>query len=312
MKIGELIKERYFIKVVPQRGEIVHRFEVTRQHIVGALCAFAILATGALGAGAFQVYRAHDQVARLQTLTAKQREQLQRIDKQTATIRTQLQHVQRQNQQIQQLIGAKPTKTSDRPAAPRHVALRNGLINLVARHVEMLSAATAETAQESNVLRRLTLHVLNVRHLQELSRARLMASIPSLDPVDGAAIVGCFCYRTSPDAEFHPGVDLAADYGETVHAAAAGVVASAGWDGGYGMKVDVDHGNGYHTWYAHLSHIDVSVGQHVYKGEAIALVGSTGFSTGPHLHYQVMLNGSPVDPTPYLNGIPPKVLASLP
>ncbi|MGZ3508795.1 MAG: M23 family metallopeptidase [Vulcanimicrobiaceae bacterium] len=311
MKIGELIKERYFIKVVPQRGEIVHRFEVTRQHIIGALIALAIVVMGSLGIGAFQLYRAHDQVAELQTLTAKQRQQLQTIDKQTATIRTQLQHVQRQNQQIQQLIGAKPTKTSARPAT-RHVALRNGLVNLVARRVEMLSAATAATAQESNALRRLTMHVLNVRHLQELSRARMLALIPSIDPVDGAAIVGCFCYRTSPDTEFHPGVDLAADYGQTVHATAAGTVASAGWDGGYGLKVDVDHGNGYHTWYAHLSHIGVSVGERVYKGETIALVGSTGFSTGPHLHYQVMLNGSPVDPTPYLNGVPPKVLATLP
>jgi murein DD-endopeptidase MepM/ murein hydrolase activator NlpD len=145
-----------------------------------------------------------------------------------------------------------------------------------------------------------------------LTRARMLAEIPSIDPVDGAAVVGCFCYRTSPDTEFHPGVDLGADYGETVRAAAAGTVASADWDGGYGMKVDIDHGNGYHTWYAHLSRIDVKVGQYVRKGENIALVGSTGFSTGPHLHYQVMLNGKAIDPTPYLTGVPSQVLASLP
>jgi murein DD-endopeptidase MepM/ murein hydrolase activator NlpD len=130
--------------------------------------------------------------------------------------------------------------------------------------------------------------------------------------VTGAEVVGCFCYRTSPDTEFHEGVDLGADYGEAVHASAAGTVASADWDGGYGLKIDIDHGNGYHTWYAHLSKTEVHAGQYVHKGEEIGLVGSTGFSTGPHLHYQIMLNGTAVDPDPYLNGVPAKVLASLP
>ncbi|HLI96988.1 MAG TPA: M23 family metallopeptidase, partial [Candidatus Baltobacteraceae bacterium] len=105
---------------------------------------------------------------------------------------------------------------------------------------------------------------------------------------------------------------LGADYGDVVRAAAAGTVVSADWDGGYGEKIDIDHGNGYHTWYAHLSKIEVQDGQFVHKGEEIGLVGSTGYSTGPHLHYQVMLNGQAVDPTPYLDGVPAKVLASLP
>ncbi|HEY8296846.1 MAG TPA: M23 family metallopeptidase [Candidatus Baltobacteraceae bacterium] len=312
MKIA--IKERYFIKVVPQRGETVHRFEVTRRHIIGAAMVLAVLVAGSLGFGALQIVRAHAQVAQLQTLTSKQGDQLRTIDHQTTSIRSQLQKVQKQNQEIRQLIGAKPTKTSDRRTRGRRVAMHGNrpLVSLVARHVEMLSAASAQTVEESNVLRRLTMHVLNIRHLQSLTRARLIASIPSIDPVEGAPIVGCFCYRTSPDVEFHPGVDLAANYGDTVHAAAAGTVVSAGWDGGYGKKVDIDHGNGYHTWYAHLSQIDVHVGQSVYKNQSIALVGSTGFSTGPHLHYQVMLDGKAVDPAPYLNGVPSKVLASLP
>jgi len=96
-----------------------------------------------------------------------------------------------------------------------------------------------------------------------------------------------------------------------VRAAAAGVVAAAGWDGGYGIKVDIDHEDGYHTWYAHLSKTLVAPGDHVLKGQPIALVGSTGFSTGPHLHYQIMLNGTAVNPEPYLDGVPQNVLASL-
>lgn len=291
------IKDRYFIKIVPQRGDTVHRFELTRHHIVMACAVLAAVIVGSLALGGIQLWRAHAQVAALQNITAQQKQQLQTFDAKTAAIRKQLQKVQRQNLEIQQLIGVHPktVKTSE-----------------VRHNIDALAAATANSASESDLLRRLTMHVLNVRHIQELARARALAAIPSIDPVDGAAIVGCFCYRSYPDSEFHPGVDLGADYGDPVRAAAAGTVASADWDGGYGLKVDIDHGNGYHTWYAHLSKTEVHAGQYVHKGEEIGLVGSTGFSTGPHLHYQVMLNGTAVDPSPYLNGVPAKVLASLP
>ena len=291
------LKDRYFIKIVPQRGDMVHRFEVTRRHIVTASIVLAALVLGSLAFGALQLWHAHAQVTALQDLTAQQKEQLQTIDQKTAIIRKQLQKVQRQNLEIQQLIGVHPK--TEKTSEVRH-------------NIDALAAATASTAAESNMLRKLTMHVLNVRHIQELARARALAAIPSIDPVTGAEVVGCYCYRTSPDTEFHPGVDLGADYGDVVHASAAGTVASADWDGGYGLKIDIDHGNGYHTWYAHLSKTEVHAGEYVHKGEEIGLVGSTGFSTGPHLHYQVMLNGTAVDPDPYLNGVPPKVLASLP
>ncbi len=306
------IKERYFIKIVPQRGDVVHRFEITRKHIVTGSIALAITLFVVLSAAGFQVFRVHAQQAALQS----QHEQLQTIDKKASAIRSQLQQVQRENQEIQQLIGvgskARPRaggvqKTSWIPES----GVKTGVVQL-ARHVDLLAQASDETSRQADALRRLTLHVLNVRHLEELTRARLLAAIPSIDPVDGAAIVGCFCYRSAPNAEFHPGVDLGANYGDSVHATAAGTIASAGWDGGFGLKVDIDHANGYHTWYAHLSRIDVSAGEYVHKGEFIGLVGDTGFSTGAHLHYQVMLNGTAVDPAPYLNGIPAKVFASLP
>ena len=306
------IKERYFIKIVPQRGDVVHRFEVTRKHIVSASIVFAVALLIFGGAAGFQIFRVHAQQAALQS----QREQLQNLDKKATAIRSQLQQVQRQNQEIQQLIGVggktRPhsggmQKTSWVPEGRGRAGVAQ-----VASHVDALAQASDQTLRQAETLRRLTMRVLNMRHLESLARARLVAEIPSIDPVDGAPIVGCFCYRSAPDVEFHPGVDLGADYGEPVHAAAAGTVASADWDGGFGMKIDIDHGNGYHTWYAHLSRFDVSAGQYVHKGELIGEVGDTGFSTGPHLHYQVMLNGTPIDPSPYLNGVPAKVLASLP
>ncbi len=291
------LKERYFIKIVPQRGEIVHRFEITRRHIVIAVSVLAAALFGTLGFGVWQVWHAHAQLAQLQSLTDQQREQLDAINQKATQIRSELQHVQRQNQEIQQLIGVSPKR--QKTAEVRH-------------NIDALAIEASNVTAESNSLRTLTMHVLNVRHLQELARAKALAAIPSIDPVDGAQVVGCFCYRSAPDTEFHPGVDLGADYGDVVRAAAAGTVVSADWDGGYGEKIDIDHGNGYHTWYAHLSKIEVQDGQFVHKGEEIGLVGSTGYSTGPHLHYQVMLNGQPVDPAPYLDGVPAKVLASLP
>ena len=86
----------------------------------------------------------------------------------------------------------------------------------------------------------------------------------------------------------------------------------AGWAGDYGIKVDIDHGNGFHTWYCHLSRLAVSAGQHVAKGEPIAAVGSTGESTGPHLHYQVMHDNVAIDPLPFLHGVPASIMATLP
>jgi murein DD-endopeptidase MepM/ murein hydrolase activator NlpD len=174
-----------------------------------------------------------------------------------------------------------------------------------------LVRASKRRLSDSPTFNRLARRVLNLRRLALLARQRMIAALPSLNPVDGS-ISAAYGWRVSPWPEFHRGLDLAANYGTPVHAAADGVVRSAGWDGGFGNKVDVDHENGYHTWYAHLSRFAVSPGEHVRKGETIAYVGATGEATGPHLHYQVMLGGQAIDPYPYLNGIPAKVLATLP
>mgnify|MGYP001158989567 CR=1 FL=1 len=98
----------------------------------------------------------------------------------------------------------------------------------------------------------------------------------------------------------HNGLDLAAPIGTPVLAAHDGVVVRAGWYGGYGYAVDIDHGNGIMTRYGHNSAVLVSVGEYVRAGQQIAKMGSTGYSTGPHLHFEIHVNGSPVDPIPFL------------
>jgi murein DD-endopeptidase MepM/ murein hydrolase activator NlpD len=98
----------------------------------------------------------------------------------------------------------------------------------------------------------------------------------------------------------HPGIDLHASYGDPIHACRAGTIVSAGWMGGYGNATVIDHGGGMATLYGHQSQIVVSAGQHVNAGDVIGYIGSTGFSTGPHLHFEVRINGNTVDPAPYL------------
>jgi murein DD-endopeptidase MepM/ murein hydrolase activator NlpD len=123
-------------------------------------------------------------------------------------------------------------------------------------------------------------------------------------PVTGV-ITSPFGWRHNPFGgsrpEFHQGLDIGANMGTTVTAAASGTILSAGWYGGYGNYILIDHGGGMSTGYGHLSRIFVSNGQQVQRGQAIGAVGSTGASTGPHLHFEVRITGKPVDPTAYLH-----------
>ncbi|TET15076.1 MAG: hypothetical protein E3J77_02920 [Actinobacteria bacterium] len=118
-----------------------------------------------------------------------------------------------------------------------------------------------------------------------------------------ARIISGFGYRIHPIfgvRRFHLGIDLAAPYGTLVKAADGGQVIQAGYFGGYGNSVMLYHGGGFATWYAHLSSINVSIGQFVQRGQVIGLIGSTGWTTGPHLHFEVRINGAPQNPRAYL------------
>ena len=128
------------------------------------------------------------------------------------------------------------------------------------------------------------------------------AETPNIWPVAGP-ISSYYGYRTSPGgigSTFHEGVDIAGDYGAPISATAAGTVTQAGWVGGYGYLVEVKHADGIVTRYGHNSAVLVYEGQHVDQGSMIALMGSTGNSTGPHCHYEVRIHGEAVDPMYFL------------
>lgn len=138
-----------------------------------------------------------------------------------------------------------------------------------------------------------------------LTMAMARAAIPSQMPVAARALTSAFGMRNHPvlgRRRAHLGIDLAAAYGSPIVATSDGEVSWADWAGGYGLAVAVDHGGGFQTRYGHMSRLNVVPGQHVRKGEIIGFVGSTGLSTGPHLHYEVRVNGQPVNPMPLLGG----------
>ena len=127
---------------------------------------------------------------------------------------------------------------------------------------------------------------------------------PSLWPVEGVITSG-FGWRTHPitgETLYHEGLDIADDYGNPVKATATGTVMMSSYVTGYGNLVEINHNNGITTRYGHNSLLLVSVGQKVHIGDIIALVGSTGTSTGPHVHYEIRINGTPIDPSLFMMG----------
>ncbi|MGE5543161.1 MAG: M23 family metallopeptidase, partial [Bacillota bacterium] len=135
-----------------------------------------------------------------------------------------------------------------------------------------------------------------------VSTIAFLRAKPSILPTLGS-ITSTFGYRRSPVSrrnEFHEGIDIGAPYGAPIKASGDGVVAFSGYRGGLGRTVIIDHDYGIRSWYGHCYKLLVRQGEKVTRGQVIAYVGSTGVSTGPHLHYQVTVEGKHVDPKEFL------------
>ncbi|MDT8279710.1 MAG: M23 family metallopeptidase [Erythrobacter sp.] len=128
-------------------------------------------------------------------------------------------------------------------------------------------------------------------------------SVPSRMPLEGAQLTSNYGMRTHPvlgGRRNHTGIDLAAPTGTPIYATADGVIGRADWYSSYGLYISINHGASMETRYAHLSRLAVAAGDNVKKGDLIGYVGSTGRSTGPHLHYEVRVDGLAVNPIPYM------------
>ena len=190
-----------------------------------------------------------------------------------------------------------------------------GLISDLGLNMSQLEAATpkshvggpyipvrAPAANANDFDKQLYRVALSRAHVDKLNRT--LAMVPYRKPVVGEIELSSgFGVRNDPFVgrpAMHTGLDFRASTGDPARATADGRVINAGWSGGYGRMVEIDHGNGLATRYGHLSKIDVKVGQVVKTGEVIGEVGSTGRSTGPHLHYETRINGEAVDPQRFL------------
>ncbi len=148
----------------------------------------------------------------------------------------------------------------------------------------------------------------NTEYLSDLEAKLLQQSVlkdtlPNSSPVEAAFNSSSYGWRIDPfngEKAFHEGLDFTAAAGTPIYAAAGGIVSTAEQTPDYGKIVKIDHGSGLETRYAHASRLTVKVGERVEKGQKVAEVGSTGRSTGPHLHYEIRLNGNPLDPRKYL------------
>ena len=299
-------EKRYKIQFIDSEADVTRTVRLSlcslRVLAVGAGAAVALLTVGAV----LSIYTLMNgemhasETAQLREANRIQQEQILQVSKKASALQQDLDSLRRAEDGLRAIVGAPPA-AADETVQEGMVAPTGG---------EQHTPTTAdlfealEMIEERLSTRRSSIDLLAETMRREFPGAASYASdsaphtTPSIWPAAG--------YVSSPyglrfdGTEFHQGIDIAADMGTPIVATADGVVTAAGWNGGYGNMVDVDHGGGIVTRYGHASAVAVTVGQQVRRGEVIAYVGSTGRSTGPHVHYEVRVNGAPVNPAGYL------------
>jgi len=212
------------------------------------------------------------------------------------TLRAKYQNLQRENDQKQEQLASLQLMASE---VSMSLGLRRKLEGAddIAEEGPLVPSYK-ESIEEYNFLKSASFSRVN--HLY--ARAWQKNVVPSIWPVNGR-ILSRFGEREDPfsgEGAIHAGVDISALTGTPVHAAADGIVYHAEYAGAYGRLVIIDHGNGMRTYYAHLSRFEVVPGQEIRRGEVLGLSGQSGRVTAPHVHFEIRLGGSPINPHPYL------------
>jgi murein DD-endopeptidase MepM/ murein hydrolase activator NlpD len=291
---------------IPHENSNVRSLRTTRRTVVGALCvAFGVLAL-ALGAGAWFASGGGPGAS---PALARENERL----------RTELSSLQGKTdelgQQLENLLGREEELrlVADLPAVPVEVQAVGvggpGHPSLdpieIAGDRELSNRVTEISSSLDMLLRRSELVASSMEDVREsiaAKKARFNAT-PSIWPASGFLSSTFSLHRRHPifhDLRPHYGIDISARRGSPIVATAAGTVIKAEWVNGHGNYVEIDHGNGIRTTYSHASRLLVKAGQRVERGTSVALVGSTGFSVAPHVHYEVHENGRPIDPLKYI------------
>lgn len=292
-------KREYTLMFVPHHGKSAFSLRIPIKALKITAAALGILMV--LSLGTFIHYRHTVNVAnsekaeleRLREVNASQNKQIEQLAKATAVLQEDIGRLNKLDAEIRRLVNS-----DEQPAASRSGTVRSTpqggqggpvvkpqageLTNLVK---ELQATAKAREQSLSNL--RDTLVERNAR----------IAATPTIWPTYGD-VTSRYGWRWGSD--WHPGIDIANDYGTPIVATADGTVTFSGWYSGYGKMIQIDHHNSIVTVYAHNSENLVDVGQAIKKGDIIAYMGSTGYSTGPHCHYEVRVNGSTVNPANFL------------
>jgi murein DD-endopeptidase MepM/ murein hydrolase activator NlpD len=279
------LKQDYFIVVLAHslHGRL-RRVHVPHRFLYGTFCA--------LGFALLCLFGVAGSYARMALKVSNYNS----LRKETDLLRSRYNNLQKQVAATNQQLASLQVLASE-------VSTAYGIRNQIAGSPDLIGEAPlipsmGDTLAEYNYLRTTNL----TRRGRNIFTRGDVNVLPGVWPVMGR-LMGGYGERTDPfsgEGARHTGVDISAPIGTQVKAAADGIVTEAGWNGGYGRCVIIDHGNGYQTWYAHLSRLEVMVGQAIRQGEILGLVGMSGRSTGPHLHYEVRIHSTPVNPYRFL------------
>jgi len=295
---------RWTFMVVPEGTGASRAIQVSQSVLkLGAvgLCLFVLLA---LVLGFATVSRSVDmsRAARLEQENRELATKLGQLNARISTLSDTIGQITQRDARIRLLANLEPTSPQVLQAGIGGPA---PAVTSTAPRSELSRQAGEVTVDLDALIRRANLLAFSFEEAADsLSSHRdRLAALPSILPTQGWLTSAFSSMREHPIlhiARPHEGIDVVAPMGAPIEAPAAGVVVSAGWETGYGYSVTLDHGYGIQTKFAHASKLLVRAGQHVERGQRIALVGNTGLATGPHLHYEVHVRGQPVDPLKYV------------
>ncbi len=296
--------------LVPHDGKAVKsvRIPVNLLKIGAVLCCAILMAS----VGAFLNYRytvaeATSEKAELDALRQTNGSQLQQIEqlaKSTAGLQADMERLNNLDSEVRRMMNLEEATGTSRAGTVRpnlNSTNQGGQGGPNAKPtVSQLNEVTAALKAD---LKSREESLLELKEQIKAKQSRAAAT-PSIWPTSGD-VTSRFGWRGSPfgggGSDWHPGIDIANGVGTPIVATADGEVTGSGWDGGYGKLIKINHGGGIETLYGHNSQIVAQVGQHVKKGEVIAYMGSTGYSTGSHCHYEIRVNGTAVNPVSFLN-----------
>lgn len=244
----------------------------------------------------------------LQSENIQQKEAIQNYATETESLKSELLKLQERENEIRKALGLKPKKV-DVPNS-QSAPFKTGFWGMKSANASTVDdGMTMESSISYNLTdlkSKMQEHQLEIKELENVigDRSQRLLVTPSVRPAEGY-ISSNYGWRFIAWHErgenYHTGIDIANDVGTPIYATANGKVSQAGWLGGYGKAITIDHGNGYSSLYAHLSKIGVPVGQTIKKGQLIGYMGATGNASGSHLHYEVRINGKAVNPRKYLD-----------